>query len=74
MISGLTGEKSMSQTILHVAVQKATGFNLISPAEFLALTIKEKSNLLLEGKVQFLNENGETVQTMEALRLIGAVR
>ena len=51
----------------QVMIQKVGGYNLISLQEFQAISLRERSNLILEGKVQFLKD-GKIMPIMEALK------
>lgn len=54
--------------LTSVSVQKASGHNLMSLKEFLALEPVERNNLILDRKVDFLDELGNIIPVMEAIQ------
>jgi hypothetical protein len=56
--------------IVHVAIQKAGGYNLVPLEEFLRLPLSERLELLLQRKLRFLNEHGTAIPTKAALRAL----
>jgi len=61
----------MMQVNVHqVAIKKASGFNLMSVKEFMSVAPSERTELILQKKVQFLNETGDVIPLQEAVRSI----
>jgi hypothetical protein len=56
--------------IVHVAIQKAGGYNLVPLEEFLRLPLSERLELILRRKLRFLNQNGSAIPTKAALRAL----
>jgi hypothetical protein len=55
----------------NVSVQKAGGgHNLVSPQEFLSLPSNERINLIMQGKVSFLDEDGNLLPSMDAIKTL----
>jgi len=54
----------------QIAIQKAGGYNLMSKQEFLAMPLGERVQLMLQSKVQFLDELGEIIPVREALKVL----
>ena len=52
----------------QVSVQKAGGHNLMSVEAFLALEAVERNRLILDRKVDFLDEGGKVMPLMEAVQ------
>jgi hypothetical protein len=53
----------------NISVQQAGGgHNLISPEEFVNLPSADKINLIMQGKVSFLDEDGNIIPSMDAVK------
>lgn len=58
----------------QVSVKKAGGYNLISVQEFLAIPSGERTKLILEKMVQFLDQGGAIIPMLDAIRSINKTR
>lgn len=54
--------------LTSVSVQKAGGHNLMSLAAFLALEPVERNALIIDKKVDFLDEEGNIIPVIQALQ------
>ncbi len=64
----------MDVTVSQVSVKKAGGYNLLSVAEFLAMSATERTNLILNRKIEFLGPDGGVLPMLEAVRAINKQR
>ena len=53
--------------LTSITVRSAFGHNHYTPAEFVKLPLTERLRLMLEQKVEFLDENGNRIPSMEAV-------
>jgi hypothetical protein len=58
----------------RVAIKRGVGFNLISVKEFLAIPMDKRIQLILEGKVQFLDATGQVISPREATKMLRDVK
>ena len=66
---------SEREVVVHqVCVRKAAGYNLMSVNEFLALPPTERTNLILQRRIEFLDDKGEPLPTLDAVRSISQTR
>lgn len=59
-------------TVTHVSVRMPGGYNLIAFSEFVAKPLAERISLVVDGRIQFLDETGATVPVREAMAQISA--
>lgn len=53
----------------NISVQQpGGGHNLISPKDFLGLPSADRINLIMQGKVSFLDEDGNIIPSMDAVK------
>jgi len=55
-------------TVYQVSIKKAGGFNLVGVREFTAMPLTERLALMTQGKVQFLDANGEILPLLAAVK------
>jgi hypothetical protein len=60
----------VSNKITQVALLKAGGQNIISLEQFLAYPIKERIDLIIANKVEFLSASGDTIPVLDAMELM----
>lgn len=58
----------------QVSVKKPGGYNLLSVDSFLALPSNERTKLILERKIEFLDAQGVVLPLLEAVRSINQAR
>ena len=58
----------------HVSIKKAGGYNLLSVPAFLALSSSERTKLILERKIEFLDAQGTVLPLLDAVRSITRAR
>ncbi len=63
---------SIETRVYQIVIKKATGYNLLSREQFAGLSLLERTNLLMERKVQFLNSKGEVIPLIEGVKNLHA--
>ena len=63
---------SIETEVCQIVIKKASGYNLISRDEFISFSLLERTRLILEGKVQFLNHQGKVIPLAEGVRSLHA--
>ncbi|MGQ0799487.1 MAG: hypothetical protein ACT4NL_05155 [Pseudomarimonas sp.] len=53
--------------LTSVTVQGSFGYNYLTPAEFVKLGLSERIQLIMSQKVEFLDENGNSIPSFEAV-------
>ncbi len=66
----------MARQMVHqVSVQVSElGYNLMSIQEFLEIPLEERAELHMRHRIEYLDEAGNRVALMEAIRQIGLMR
>lgn len=58
--------------VTHVSIRMPGGYNLVPFSEFVAKPLNERISMLVDGRVQFLDETGATVPIREAMAQVSA--
>jgi hypothetical protein len=63
----------MSLVFDHVAIEKASGFNLITADDWLRMPLREQYELITQSKAKFLKD-GQPVRSLDAVKSMAARR
>jgi hypothetical protein len=56
--------------VQHILVVKPGGSNMITVSDWKALPLQQRVTLVQEGKVQFLDDAGQSIKAVAALKLL----
>lgn len=57
--------------LTQIAIKVSTdGYNMISVSDYLKIPAENRLQLIIDGKVRFLDEDGSYINAMEALKLL----
>jgi hypothetical protein len=59
-----------SKVVHHISVKMGAGYNLLTVPQFMALPINERVQLVLQKKIQFLDDHGTTIPVSDGLNFI----
>jgi hypothetical protein len=60
--------------ITHVSVKKTEGgYNVLKIEDFVSLSIQERTELLIQKKIGFLDEYGENVPLLDGVKFVGTL-
>ena len=62
----------MAGRLTSISVRQGAGHNLMSPAEFVRLSVSQRIQLVMEQKVDFLDEDGQLIPPHEAVAQLPA--
>jgi len=72
----MTGASLMAEelTVHHISIQKMNGYNLVTVKDFWDIAAPERMRMVLEKKIQFLDEDGNKIPPLDAVRSLNKDR